>query len=195
MSGKRTLSMLMAAALAGAPLAAMAVHESEAPRQEAAPAVSDALIRQVQQALREQGYRVDADGHWGADSRRALRRFQQLHGMEASGELTAESLAALHVVEGAPAESTAQLPVSQSLIREVQRALNDYGYQLEADGAWGEDSREALRNFQRENELGETGELDRQTLAALHVMEDGQVQARGESSEDELTRVLNEVFE
>jgi len=65
----------------------------------------------------------------------------------------------------APARRAAQ--VSES-VREAQRALADRGFDPgPADGIWGQQSARAARDFQRANDLEETGRLDSRTMAAL----------------------------
>jgi hypothetical protein len=57
-----------------------------------------------------------------------------------------------------------------SVIRSVQQALNDRGYNAgPVDGQWGPATQDALRRFQQVSGLPQTGELGQQTLAALGV--------------------------
>lgn len=59
--------------------------------------------------------------------------------------------------------------MSTSEVRQVQRALNNAGYDVQADGVWGPNTRRALSDYQRRNGLSVTGRPDRDTLAALNV--------------------------
>ena len=55
-------------------------------------------IRSVQQALNDRGYNAGpVDGQWGAATRDAVKRFQQVTGLPATGELGRPTLAALGV--------------------------------------------------------------------------------------------------
>lgn len=58
--------------------------------------LSPATIRQVEQALNEQGYEVgEIDGIWDQQGMRALSNFQQAEGMEQTGNLNTRTIAAL----------------------------------------------------------------------------------------------------
>ena len=56
-----------------------------------------------------------------------------------------------------------------SEVREVQKSLNQNGYNLNVDGVWGPRTTAAIRSFQNNQDLRVTGNLDNQTLAALNV--------------------------
>lgn len=61
-------------------------------------------IKQVQQALSSQGYDAGpADGKIGSKTKSALKKFQKSQGMQASGKLDQQTLAALGVSEGSAA--------------------------------------------------------------------------------------------
>ncbi len=64
-----------------------------------APSAYDAsTIRSVQQALNDKGYNAGpVDGRWGIATQDAVRRFQQVAGLPATGELEPSTLAALGV--------------------------------------------------------------------------------------------------
>lgn len=65
---------------------------------EAAPqaALRPADIRQVQEALNKEGFRVSpVDGQWGPATQSALRDFQQARGLQPSGKLDRETVLAL----------------------------------------------------------------------------------------------------
>lgn len=69
--------------------------------------------------------------------------------------------------------SSSAMPASQyesGLVRNVQQALNDKGYNAgPMDGQWGPATEDAVRKFQRASGLPETGQLERSTLNALGV--------------------------
>jgi len=58
--------------------------------------LSSDQVRQIQEALNEQGYRVGTvDGQMGPQTKQALEKFQEAEGLQATGELDSETLAAL----------------------------------------------------------------------------------------------------
>ena len=70
--------------------------------------LSPDLVRRVQTGLQQSGdYKGKIDGLWGADTRDALRRYQQAHNMTATGELDERTLHALNISGGANASTAA----------------------------------------------------------------------------------------
>ena len=59
-------------------------------------AISPVVVRQVQQALQQRGFKeVAADGRWTDDSAAALRKFQETQSLEVTGSLNLRTLRAL----------------------------------------------------------------------------------------------------
>lgn len=54
-------------------------------------------------------------------------------------------------------------------VRNAQAALNTKGYDIRIDGQWGPNTQNAVRRFQSENGLAQSGRLDSATLTALGV--------------------------
>lgn len=52
-------------------------------------------VQHVQRALNNAGYDVRVDGKWGPSTQRALRDYQQAHGLAATGRPNRDTLAAL----------------------------------------------------------------------------------------------------
>jgi peptidoglycan hydrolase-like protein with peptidoglycan-binding domain len=78
-----------------------------------AASMDEAEIRRIQQALKDGGhYDGEVDGTWGTQSESALRDFQQARGLEATGELNQEALAALGI-DGAAADDQAAAGTEQ----------------------------------------------------------------------------------
>jgi peptidoglycan hydrolase-like protein with peptidoglycan-binding domain len=83
--------------------------------------------------------------------------------------------------KGKKRPSTQQTP-DPARIREIQEALTARGYAVEATGAWGPQSAEALKRFQEDNKidnLSGLGKLDSLTLIALGLGPNRQPAATG----------------
>src|ERR1700756_3027892 len=103
---KPTILTLMLAAGLSMPVMANAQMSSTAPAAAASSSTSDTLnprslsssqITQLQQTLKSQGYNVTADGVWGQNTVRALKKFQTAKGLPANGTLTSETTAGLGI--------------------------------------------------------------------------------------------------
>ena len=165
--------------------------------------VSPVHIAQIQHLLREQGqYEGQIDGVWGAETASAANRFRQEKGLEASEGLDVALLRALNQVRSdvpkLAAEATDRtegvaLQAGPAAIRALQRELGERGHEAGAvDGVWGENTRQALRDFQREHELEATGTLTLPTLAALGVNIASQRGATGTQSQGGFEALSND---
>jgi len=76
-------------------------------------------------------------------------------------------------VSASTSSSSSAMPSSRyesGLVRNVQQALNDKGYNAgPVDGQWGIVTENAVRKFQRTSGLPETGQLEKSTLNALGI--------------------------
>lgn len=60
--------------------------------------------------------------------------------------------------------------LSRNEIRQIQQALNDQGFNPgDVDGQWGPQTEQALTEFQTQQNLSTTADLDSETLSALGV--------------------------
>lgn len=82
------------------------------------------------------------------------------------------------------AQSEVPPPVDAETVRNIQQALSDQGHQVKVDGIWGPKTHEALMEFQREQNLTASGQLDGETFAALHLT-GSSTQTAGASSQQE----------
>lgn len=65
-------------------------------------------------------------------------------------------------------KSSGQQQPTPDRYREIQQALADRGYlKAEPNGVWGQDSTEALKRFQEDQNLKPTGKLDSLSLITL----------------------------
>jgi Putative peptidoglycan binding domain len=74
------------------------------------------------------------------------------------------------VTSSTPSSSMTSTRYDSALVRNVQQALNDKGYNVgPVDGQWGPATEDAVKRFQQASGLPQTGELGRSTLGALGV--------------------------
>ena len=103
---------------------------------------------------------LDADGHFGAGTAKALKTWQSENGLSADGMAGPDTFAHLGLFEliliktGSKGET----------VKKVQAALG-----LDADGIFGGGTEKALRAFQEENGLPADGLVGAQVLAKLGV--------------------------
>jgi hypothetical protein len=72
-------------------------------------------------------------------------------------------------------QSTAPVKVSRQQVRQIQEQLKTQGlYKGRVDGMMGPETKQAIQQFQQQNNLQATGTLDQQTLAALTSGTNGQ---------------------
>ena len=115
-------------------------------------------LRQAQQMLIDLGYLYgSADGIYGPMTASALKRFQSEHSLEETGALNDATMQALSEI----AEQVGDA-------RALQQRLIDLGYlRGNADGAFGERSQAAMKQFQAIHGLEATGLPDDATREAL----------------------------
>ncbi len=107
---------------------------------------------------------------------------KQVTSQTSSGQTMAATSSSQSTMTPAPSASSGQpgyqvsaneVPIpprslSRWQIRRVQEALNDRGFNSgEADGIWGDETRQALVNFQKAQNFRPDGQLDQMNLDAL----------------------------
>lgn len=136
----------------------------------AAPSTSEVdgnTLARIQAELRLRGYPLPlVSGRMDAQTRQAIREYQQGQGAPVTGE---PSLSLLEELREASAES-APIVVSREQRAAAQRALSSRGYDAgPPDGVLGPRSRIAIQKFQTRNNLSPTGELSPATLELLGI--------------------------
>ncbi len=72
---------------------------------DAGASTTDDQVESVQAKLSQEGFPVSVDGVWGPKSADALRQFQQANNLDSSGQINAETLAALEIDASASSAS------------------------------------------------------------------------------------------
>lgn len=167
---------------AAASAVADAQDRSEAPKR-------DDLVEQVQTALAERDrYAGVVDGVMGPETAAAIRSFEQAQGLVPTGEASEKVLAALLTApirkaeaKAPPAARPAPAPVQQPVVTgstnsdpklmAAQKALAKIGYgPVSIDGKMGSETRNAIKSFERDRGMPETGELSPQVVRALQQL-------------------------
>jgi peptidoglycan hydrolase-like protein with peptidoglycan-binding domain len=142
--------------------------------------VSPVHVAQIQHLLREKGYYDGAtDGVWGEGTAAAANKYRREHGLEATAALDISLLKAMNAERGAVPKlapnATARssgipLMAGPTALRSLQKELSAQGIATgNIDGAWGEDTKRGVKEFQRKHDLEPTGTLTLPTLAALGI--------------------------
>jgi len=130
------------------------------------------LVRDIQSALVARGYSPgDPSGRLGLVTRAAIMAFEHDQGLTLTGEPTSALLQRLTSGELALVPTQASGPPgpeAESLIRTVQQSLERLGYRPgPADGVVGAGTMAALRAFERDQGLPETGRISGLMLVRL----------------------------
>jgi peptidoglycan hydrolase-like protein with peptidoglycan-binding domain len=158
--------------------------------------VSPTHVAQIQHVLTERGfYEGEVDGVWGEATAVAANKYRTAMGLEPTEGIDVALLHALNQQRTEVPKLSTQIIVRTEgvplkagpvTLRAMQRELSAKGHDAGAvDGKWGENTREALRSFQREHELEATGTLTLPTLAALglDIKRAGEFESRARSDD------------
>ena len=134
--------------------------------------VDQSTVRKAQQVLNKHGFRTGVDGMMGPNTQAALKRFQKARNLEPTGQLNRQTLVALGLQQSASAGGTDPNPgYSAETIKSVQETLNARGFKPgPASGRMTAQTQNAVRQFQKSENLEETGRLNPGTLGALGVL-------------------------
>lgn len=133
-------------------------------------------IRAIQRELQQRGYETgSADGVPGLTTRAAIMAWEHDNGLALSGEANEDVLKRilLGASAGEPAPATAATRLerrasAEAVIRTVQQTLSGLGYNTgKVDGRLGEDTLRAIRDFEIDNQLPETGRVSGTLIARL----------------------------
>ena len=160
----KALYSLLVAALAAAGMASASAAD--------APFVNAQTVRQAQKVLNDRGFRTGGvDGRMGPQTQAALVNFQRAEKLQPTGKLDSATLKALNLEKGEHSASTnAAGHYPPSTIRKVQETLNARGYKAgPANGILGDETRAALKLFQKSEGIAVTGRPNPRTLSHLGI--------------------------
>ncbi len=135
--------------------------------------IAAAVVSNVQTRLMELGYMAtdEADGIFDANTALAVNRFKTQHALAADGTVDEDTYALL-MSEGAQYYTVtigAQDTEDDTDIYELQQRLVELGYMNEATGYYGEDTAEAIKKFQKLNNIEQSGNIEQATREMLYA--------------------------
>lgn len=152
-----------------------AAVRTDLPPMDAGSGESRLVVRAVQRELAARGYDVgQVDGELSDRTRAAISSFQKKEGLAVTGVPSDGLLRQILLGDSvAPAVTTGSIAATDRLgaekapetVMSVQQALADLGYAPgPIDGAWGENTARAVKAFQRDRKLKETGTVTSELL-------------------------------
>jgi peptidoglycan hydrolase-like protein with peptidoglycan-binding domain len=141
------------------------------------------VTRAVQRELQIRGYETGArDGVAGVMTRGAILAYEHDHGLSLTARPSQELLKAIVLGEGGRASgknAKAETVEAQEVIRSVQRSLAKLGYKAgSANGRMTTDTARAIRSFEADQALPETGRVSGPLISRLaRLTSDGRVAA------------------
>jgi len=133
--------------------------------------VDSSTVRDVQRTLNDRGIaRVGVDGKMGPRTQAAVREFQRSQRLEPTGQLNRQTLIALGLQRPDGSAAAPEPRYSAAVVRRVQQTLAHRGFKVDPiDGNMHAAAQQALRQFQKSENLEDTGRLNDRTLAALGI--------------------------
>lgn len=129
------------------------------------PGYRNEVVRTLQYLLRARGFQVNTDGVFGAQTQRAVAKFQRAHGLAADGVVGEQTWKALVV------------PVKRGsrgyAVRALQNQLVAGGNDTPVDGIFGAKTQAAVKKFQENYELKKDGVVGLVTWNCLLEEEQG----------------------
>jgi N-acetylmuramoyl-L-alanine amidase len=166
MKSKKILSMLLILVLIMAPINGAFASESFATLRYGSRGND---VSRLQQALKDKGYNISVDGIYGKATENAVINFQKAYGLRIdgiAGKQTQTSLYGNSPISG----SILKVGSRGSDVTKLQQALQNKGYYKGAiDGIYGQGTRTAVSNFQRDCGLVVDGIAGKNTFAALNT--------------------------
>lgn len=124
-------------------------------------------VQRIQMKLRELGYfRGSCDGAFGEETTLAVKQFQMANGLSETGIADRSTQLRLQVVQPISWQDFQKNAVCSygdigTHVRQIQKMLKKMGYFAgDCTGSFGEMTQEAVREFQMNNNLEQTGSMD-----------------------------------
>lgn len=135
-------------------------------------------VTRIQKMLYDLGFKMVVDGDFGPGTERAVKEFQSQHGLHASGVVDPITDGAIEAEKNKPKVKDSKVTTgvylkkgdSGAAVLTLQKALNRKGAQrIVADGVYGGETVQALKEFQKSNKLKADGVAGPETCKRLGI--------------------------
>ncbi len=162
-------------------------------------------VIELQQKLVENGYldKEFATGFFGPNTESAVKKFQKDNGISQTGVVAEKTLEALFTKKDFDITMAFRNGDESKEVKKLQQALCDMGYLKEENvtGYYGDVTESAVKKFQKDNGISQTGVAAKQTLDKINTiingtkLEKGKVYKSGDENEGvkELQKRLSEL--
>lgn len=131
-------------------------------------------VGQLQDRLTKLGYGVARTSEFGPQTESLVKKFQADHQVQQTGKVGPTTLDALEKAElGQPLDAAVAngrvlgRDSQGKAVQELQARLASLGYPLDADGLFGPGTEAAVKRFQADHKVAQTGQVGKTTLGAL----------------------------
>lgn len=123
-------------------------------------------VKLYQQRLKDLGYLTTTpDGKYGTDTKQAIKRFQEIHGLIPDGFF---GYSTINCLQSSSAKGNAlQFGMSGDDVKNVQKYLKRLGYMDAVTGYFGTLTEEAVKAFQKNNKIAVDGTVGMVTMSKL----------------------------
>ncbi len=176
-AGQKTLELLYALAPAYAPASGGSTSPTATPGStKLQDGDSGADVLNLQNNLIKLGYSLKADGKFGDTTKAAVKAFQKAYGLTADGIAGTATLNKINQVLASPTATPTSSSSSDKLqegdsgpyVLLLQNNLVLLGYSVKADGKFGDDTKEAVKAFQKAYGLTVDGVAGTATLNKIN---------------------------
>lgn len=94
---------------------------------------------------------------------------QTMHGMKSQAGMQKSAMQSENMGSSAMHNKDSMHKMSKQEVKSAQQALNNEGYKLQEDGIMGKNTRKAIKEYQKKNNLKQTGQLDAETISNLNL--------------------------
>lgn len=134
-------------------------------------------VKELQQKLVENGYLEQkyATGFFGPKTQEAVKKYQADEGINQTGVVAEMTIEALFIKKELDPTMVLRNGDESSNVKTLQKALNEMGY-LKDDkitGYFGDVTESAVRKFQKDNGISETGVVAQKTIERINTIING----------------------
>jgi peptidoglycan hydrolase-like protein with peptidoglycan-binding domain len=123
-------------------------------------------VVELQELLRAHGFRLSVTGEFDSRTEDAVMIFQRRQGMRVDAIVGPKTWAALKM-NVKPGTRVLRKGLTGADVYELQGLLQVNGYPVQRDGFFGNQTKQAVLNFQQRHKLRENGEVDQVTWGVL----------------------------